>query len=340
MNNNYISQLTLERYNMGKLSDKESKIVEAAISSDKETLDRYEAIRKSDEELSRTYPLEKLPKLAAIKDAVIPVFENGISSQNRSLRDGPQGKPRLRYKPLIMGICAAVIVVAVFLSALIFVKGRNNVDVQEEAVAQSSEEEITDDVKNDNYEESIEVPGSVAAPAIPYEPQRQQKQVQKPKQEVKQEAKQKQETKPEPKITQSSAEAKNNFDGETRGTEIAAAPQPDTGVRTRGGNSGQQNEVTTPSEQESNLNIPPGISFIFDNMFANKQLSYAVIPGRITSIGKNAFAGNPLLSVTIGANVNIDDGAFPGNFKDVYTSHGSAAGTYIRKDINDTWTKR
>ena len=125
------------------------------------------------------------------------------------------------------------------------------------------------------------------------------------------------------------------------GVYIAAVPETDTGVKTRGGNGGQQNDVTGPSEEEANISIPPGFTFIFENMFANKQLSAVVIPGRITSIGKNAFTGNPLVSVTIGANVTVADEAFPGNFKDVYTSHNRAAGTYTRADaLSAAWAKK
>ena len=67
-----------------------------------------------------------------------------------------------------------------------------------------------------------------------------------------------------------------------------------------------------PAEkQPSQLSIHTGLSLIFENMFANKGLAFVVIPSRISSIGKNAFAGNPLLSVTIGANVDVHDEAMP-----------------------------
>jgi len=133
----------------------------------------------------------------------------------------------------------------------------------------------------------------------------------------------------------------NSTDFQPAGTEIAAVPTPDTGVRMRGGDQpkDQRGSAAAP-EQVSNLNIPPGITFIFENMFANKQLSYAVIPGRITSIGKNAFAGNPLLAVTIGANVDVDAEAIPGNFAKAYNANGKAAGVYMRpNNHSEEWVK-
>ena len=119
------------------------------------------------------------------------------------------------------------------------------------------------------------------------------------------------------------------------GVSIATVPEPDTGIRLRG--EGQAKD----QEEPPNINIPPGISFIFDNMFANRNLTFVIIPARITSIGKNAFQGNPLLSVTIGANVSIEDSAIPGNFAAAYNANGKAAGTYTRADANSgAWEKK
>jgi hypothetical protein len=116
------------------------------------------------------------------------------------------------------------------------------------------------------------------------------------------------------------------------GISIAAAPEPDTGVHMRGG--GQP-------EEQPNINVPPGLTFIFENMFADKQLSALVLPSRITSIAKNAFAGNPLVSVNIGANVSVHDDAIPGNFAKAYNSYGRAAGIYTRPDNNsEEWEKK
>jgi hypothetical protein len=94
------------------------------------------------------------------------------------------------------------------------------------------------------------------------------------------------------------------------------------------------------TEQQSNI-IPAGITYIAEGMFVNRELSHVTIPDRIILIEKNAFAGNPLISVTIGANVTIDNEAFPGNFAGAYSSFGKAAGTYSRSDISgEIWEKK
>jgi hypothetical protein len=129
----------------------------------------------------------------------------------------------------------------------------------------------------------------------------------------------------------------NEFKPNSGGTEIASVPIPDTGVRTRGGDIPN----STEPEEPPNINIPPGLSLIFENMFANKGLTFVIIPSRITSIGKNAFSGNPLVSVTIGANVSIEENAIPGNFAVVYNAWGRQAGTYTRPDTNsEEWRKK
>ncbi|MCL2211196.1 MAG: leucine-rich repeat domain-containing protein [Treponema sp.] len=126
---------------------------------------------------------------------------------------------------------------------------------------------------------------------------------------------------------------------------VAVLPDSQQEVYTRGtAGSAGQNVNTVPAQssiqENSNLNIPPGISFIFENMFANRQLTEIVIPQRITSIGKNAFADNPIVSVTIGANVSIDESSIPGNFANAYNNHGKAAGIYIRQDADsNVWSR-
>ena len=79
-NANSISQLMLERYHRGKVSLKERELVEAALVSDAEFCERYEELKKSDEELLLLYPLERLSRLAVIKDNVVPISITGLSS--------------------------------------------------------------------------------------------------------------------------------------------------------------------------------------------------------------------------------------------------------------------
>jgi hypothetical protein len=85
----------------------------------------------------------------------------------------------------------------------------------------------------------------------------------------------------------------------------------------------------------------PGLNFILDNMFANQGLRSVVIPGQVEIIGINAFAGNPLISIEIGANVLMAGSAFPGNFAKAYNSYGKVAGTYTRLNVDsEVWTKQ
>jgi hypothetical protein len=102
----------------------------------------------------------------------------------------------------------------------------------------------------------------------------------------------------------------------------------------------QSGEAVTP-EEDADISIPPGITFIFENMFANKYLVGIVIPDRIKSIAKNAYAGNPVIFVTIGANVDVHDEAIPGNFAKAYNSNGKQAGNYQRPDSgSEAWEKK
>jgi hypothetical protein len=95
-----------------------------------------------------------------------------------------------------------------------------------------------------------------------------------------------------------------------------------------------------PIMQESDKDIPAGITSISENMFAYKFLGGIFIPDRIRSIAKNAYEGNPALVVTIGANVDVHDEAIPGNFAKAYNSFGKSAGTYIRfSTYSEDWVK-
>ena len=140
-----------------------------------------------------------------------------------------------------------------------------------------------------------------------------------------------------------SAEIKPDIKKET--VIIAEAHGYETEVYTRGETvKPEQSGTVTPAvniSEQTNIQIPPGLTSVFDGMFANRGLTEIIIPQRITSIGRNAFANNPVTSVTIGANVALNDEAIPGNFASAYNMYGRAAGTYVRENENSNeWNKQ
>ena len=92
-----------------------------------------------------------------------------------------------------------------------------------------------------------------------------------------------------------------------------------------------------PSVNSTNF---PNDKSISVNVYANRQLIRVVIPNRIRLIEKNAFVGNPLVSVTISENVDVNDEAIPGYFAKAYNNYGKVAGTYTRSNTNsEAWKK-
>jgi hypothetical protein len=217
-----------------------------------------------------------------------------------------------RKRKVVAGvILAAAILLCVLVPAFLYV--RSNSPNKGNVIAENPTEETTDETSI--IEENPEIAGNIPldnkAPT--------------PKQPAVKETPQKTVIAETPRL-------------DSGGTVIASVPEPDTGVRMRGGDNSQNSTVP---EEPPNINIPPGLSFIFENMFANKGLTFVIIPSRITSIGKNAFAGNPLESVTIGANVLIEENAIPGNFAAVYNAGGRQAGTYTRPNTtSEEWKKK
>ncbi|MDR2970814.1 MAG: leucine-rich repeat domain-containing protein [Bacteroidales bacterium] len=143
----------------------------------------------------------------------------------------------------------------------------------------------------------------------------------------------------------------NNRQNEpARNDYIAVVPEQETGIYTRGGDTTQE-QNTIPetvtfifdsmfaNRQLTSVTIPERVTFIGDNAFANNQIRSIVIPRNVNSIGSKAFDGNPLTRITIGENVYLDEDAIPGNFANVYTNYGKTSGTYTRTDIYSNWRK-
>jgi hypothetical protein len=307
-NQNRISQLTLELYHRGLATNKERRLVEKALVIDSEVRKRYEALQESDHEIRRLVNQE-------LKRLNIP--------ERRPA-------PSPRKKIAVVLILAAAVLICALIPAYFLLK--NNDSNKTNAIAEETAPEIITDKETDfidNFVKDIpdkEIAAAEEPPVIlkPSEPPVKTEIVEKPRPAIVR-------TEPaSPKEPESRVEPS--------GVSVATVPSPDTGPRLRG--SDQQVTPAVP-EEPANINIPPGLSFIFDNMFANRDLTFVIIPSRITSIGKDAFAGNPLLSVTIGANVSIEDNAIPGNFAGLYNSGGKAAGTYTRPNVNsEAWVKK
>jgi hypothetical protein len=298
---NRVSQLTLELYHRGLATRKERKQVEKALLADVSVRERYETLKEAEREVNRLVT-EEMRRLNIQETPIVFVPRKG--------------------KVVVGVILAAAILLCVLVPAFLYVRSISS--HKENAVAESSAvtptEETTDEPENTPIEDK--------APT--------------PEQSIKRErgtsndmTREKIAETPNPKPAKPSTE--KEFKPDSGKTEIASVPEPDTGVRMRGENS----QNSTEPEEPPNINIPPGLSFIFENMFANKGLTFVIIPSRITSIGKNAFSGNPLVSVTIGANVSIEENAISGNFAAVYNAGGRQAGTYTRPDTNsEEWKKK
>ena len=317
-NTNRISQLTLELYHRGLATGRERRQVEKAFKTDGETRKRYEVLKESDR-IMRRYVMQELNRLNI------------------------QQKPPARFaqkKKIASGfILAAAVLLCILLPAILYLRNsRSNTD---NAIAESTHEinaeetNLLENTPNAEIAESLEqhiIPetgnsnGGTEISEIPVIENSGATQ---------------------PELRTETTEAPRTESGEITepvlqiepgsGIYIAIIPGQEPGVRQRGED---QTGTSAAPEEPPNINIPAGITFIFDNMFANRGLTFVIIPSRITSIGRNAFSGNPIVSVTIGADVSVQDGAIPGNFAAAYNAAGRAAGTYTRPDENgEIWEK-
>jgi hypothetical protein len=303
---NRISQLTLELYYRELATYKERRLVEKALKTDINIQNRYKAIHESEQEFRESFSQELL------------------RLEPHKLPPAP-----LKRKKIAIGILIAAVIICTFIPVFLYLKHNNS--NKENAIAESSNKEF--ETTDENYTKDND------ERLASYEEEKQNiKDNTKPTEKTKPETTKRTETQQKGIASETN---KQNTDFQQGGVSVAEAPKTDTGIHTRGGSGEQQPDNSKSAEQESNLSIPPGITFIFENMFAEKQLSFVVIPNRITSIRKNAFSGNPLVSVTIGANVTVDDEAIPGNFAKAYNNYGKSAGTYTRPNSNsEAWEKK
>ena len=303
----HITQLMLELYHAGTASAKERKTVEAALSFDSEVRSRYEALQRSDIELRRRYSLDR-PN--------VPVSGIKRVSHNRRLL-------------LRLGAAAAA-VLCILITLFIFFGRQNSSSGIEIASAHDTERRETAETEL-KTEPLVPVTEDIDISAEETE------MAANPPEETEIKTERRIYTAEQRRGSNNQVESINPVD-ENAGVLVAAIPNPQPGITLRGGSAAPEQPAAA---EQTNISIPPGLTLIFDIMFADRQLTNVTIPNRITSIGSNAFAGNPLTSVTIGANVTIADNAFPGNFAGAYTGFGKAAGTYTRPDTySNVWIKQ
>ncbi|MDR3146032.1 MAG: hypothetical protein LBU21_07125 [Treponema sp.] len=112
-----ISALMLERYNLGDIHAEEKRIVEAALASNRELAETLAELRRSDADIRSRYPPERI--IAEIRERALRYRSGRGGAAN-----GERG-PFFRGRPLVRGLCAAALVLAVLLPFLFIAGGRS-----------------------------------------------------------------------------------------------------------------------------------------------------------------------------------------------------------------------
>ena len=76
------------------------------------------------------------------------------------------------------------------------------------------------------------------------------------------------------------------------------------------------------------VTIPNNMVVVGDRAFMNNLIDYVTILNSMATVGSQAFRGNGVTTITIGANVQIDNTAFGQNFHVFYNNNRQRAGVY------------
>jgi len=311
-----ITQFMLELYHLNAVTEKERKLIENAITTDVAVRLRYEKLKKIDIEIKNK--INNPPVFTVVK------YNSNERVINRS--------DKIKYRKILIGTGIAVAILCLCIPIFIhFNKKVSETEITKNDIEYNIEIEekqiIVFDDNNYNFENERIV-------ILPNETKETETKVEK--------------------------NQTNKIVRETEPIVIAEVPNNENGVYVRGVATEQKPIETT---ENNTVTIPAGINFIFDSMFANRGLTDIVIPERVTfisnnafennqirnivipenvtSIGSGAFLNNPLISITIGADVFMEDDAFPANFAYFYNVYDKLSGTYTRTNISSNeWSKQ